>query len=106
MEHTYEDLTQKFKCENEGREMDIEGNVIKVELKPPLTQIQKLPNVKLENAKQVEHNVEIKSESQAQNEDNQNALSKTEEAKNIKLGGKQLNSKEESSAMKKVLQRK
>ena len=50
--------------------------------------------------------VEIKSESQAQNEDNQNALSKTEEAKNIKLGGKQLNSKEESSAMKKVLQRK
>ena len=60
MEQTYEEFTQKFKCENEGREMDIEGNVIKVELKPPLTQIQKLPNVKLENAKQVEHNVEIK----------------------------------------------
>ena len=80
MEQTYEDLTQKFKCENKGREM--------------------------ENANQDEHNIEIKSESQAQNEDNQNALSKTEEAKNIKLGGKQLNSKEESSAMKKVLQRK
>ena len=26
MEQTYEDLTQKFKCENEGREMDIEGS--------------------------------------------------------------------------------
>ena len=62
MEQTYEDLTQKFKCENEGREMDIEGTVIKVELKPPLTQIETLSNVELENAKQDEHNVTIVTE--------------------------------------------
>ena len=33
MEQTYVDLTQTLKCENENSEMDIEGTVIKVELK-------------------------------------------------------------------------
>ena len=74
MEQTYEKFTQKFKSENQNSEMDIEGTVIKVELKPSLTQIQKLPNERLENANQEEHNVEIKSENQAQNEPSQNAL--------------------------------
>ena len=50
MEQTYEKFTQKFKSENQNSEMDIEGTVIKVELKPSLTQIQKLPNERLENA--------------------------------------------------------
>ena len=89
MVQTYEDLTPKFKCENEGREMDIEGNVIKVELKPPLTQTEKLPNERLENANQEEHNVEIKSENQAQNEPSQNALL-IEETIDIKLEMKKL----------------
>ena len=59
MEQTYEDLTQNLKCENENSEMDIEGTVIKVEMKPSLTQIHK-PNVGLENANQKEQSVEIK----------------------------------------------
>ena len=91
MEQTYEDLTQEFKCENENSEMDIEGTVIKVELKPSLTQIQKLPNERLENANQEEHNVEIKSENQAQNEPRQNALS-IEETIDIKLGNEEIRS--------------
>ena len=76
MEQTYGDLTQNLKCENENSEMDIEGNVIKVELKPPLTQIQKLPNERPENLNQEEHNDEIKSENQVhdQNQPNENAL--------------------------------
>ena len=54
--------------------MDIEGTVIKVELKPE-TQIQN-PNVGLENVNQEEHIVEIKSQNQAndQNAESQNAL--------------------------------
>ena len=40
MEQTCEDLTQNLKCENENNEMNIEGTVNKIELKPPLTQIQ------------------------------------------------------------------
>ena len=54
--------------------MDIEGTVIKVELKPE-TQIQN-PNVGLENVNQEEHIVEIKTENQAndQNAESQNAL--------------------------------
>ena len=65
MEQTYENLTQN--CENENKEIDIKGTVIKVELKPSMPQIQKLQNERLENANQEEHNVEIKSENQAQN---------------------------------------
>ena len=68
MEQTYEDLTQNLKCENENSEMDIKGTVIKVELKPPLTQIQKLSNKTQENANLDEDYVEIKTENQAQNE--------------------------------------
>ena len=49
MEQTYEDVTPTLKCENENSEMDIEGTIIKHELKPPLPQIQKLPNGRLEN---------------------------------------------------------
>ena len=90
--------------------MNIEGAVIKVELKPQMTQIEKLSNVELENAKQDEHNVEIKCENQAldQNEEIQTALS-IEETKDFKLEnkeirsykcGKSLNSEENSSAMK------
>ena len=43
MEQTNEDLTPTIKCENEAIEMDIEGSIINVELKPQLSQIQK-PN--------------------------------------------------------------
>ena len=104
MEQAYEDLTQSLKCENE---IDIEGTVIKIELKPPLPQIKMLLNVGLENAKQDEHNVEIKSENQAQNEPRQNSLS-IEETIDSKLEneeirsyicGKSLNSKENPSTM-------
>ena len=75
MEQTYEDLTQNLKCENEKSEMDIEGTVIKVELKSQMAQIQ-MPNVGIENVNQEEHLVEIKTENQAndQNEENRNAL--------------------------------
>ena len=66
MEQPYEDLTQNLKCENENSETDIEGTVIKVELKPPLPEIEKLLNVGIENAKQDDHNVKIKSGNQAQ----------------------------------------
>ena len=55
MAQTYEGFTQNLKFENENSEMDIEGTVIKVELKPLLTQIKK-QNVGLENANQKEHN--------------------------------------------------
>ena len=76
MEHSYEDLTQNLKFENENSEMDLKGTVIKVELKSPLTKIRK-PNERLENANQKEHNVEIKSENHehGQNEQSQDALS-------------------------------
>ena len=63
MEHTYEDLTQNLKSENENREMQIEGTFNKVELKPPLTQIHK-PNVGLENTNKKGQSVEIKHENQ------------------------------------------
>ena len=55
MEQTYEDLTQNLKCENENSNMDIEGTVIKVEMKSPLTHIQKLPDERQENANQDDH---------------------------------------------------
>ena len=108
MEQTDEGLTSNLKCEKENSELDIEGTVIKIELKPPLTQTQKLPNERLENANQ------IKSENQAQNEPSQNALLiedkidiklENEETKSY-ICGKQLNSNEESSAMKKSSSRK
>ena len=41
MEQTNEDLTPTIKCENEAIEMDIEGSIINVELKPQLSQIQR-----------------------------------------------------------------
>ena len=88
MEQAYEDLTQSLKCENE---IDIEGTVIKIELKPPLPQIKMLLNVGLENAKQDEHNVEIKSENQAQNELSQNVLL-IEETIDIKLENEEIRS--------------
>ena len=108
MEQTYEDLTQNLKRENENSKMDIGGTVFKIELKPPLTQIQKLPDERLENAIQEEHNVEIKSENQAQNELSQNVLL-IEETIDIKLEneeirsyicGKSLNSVENYSTMR------
>ena len=77
MEQTYEDLAQNLKCENENSEMDIDGTVIKVELKPSLAQIQKLlNNKKKENANLEEDYVEIKTENQAHDhtELSQNAL--------------------------------
>ena len=90
MEHSYEDLTQNLKFENENSEMDLKGTVIKVELKSPLTKIRK-PNERLENANQKEHNVEIKSENQAQNEPSQNALL-IEETIDIKLENEEIRS--------------
>ena len=92
MEQTYEDLTQKLKFENENSEMDIEGTVIKVELKPPLTQIQKLSNERQENANQDKHFVES-TENQAnnQNEESQNALW-IEETIDLKLGNEEIRS--------------
>ena len=65
MEQTYEDITQKLNHKNENSEMDIKGTVIKIELKPQLTQIQKEPNERHENVNQDEHIVEIKTENQA-----------------------------------------
>ena len=63
-EQTFQDVAQNLKCENENSKMDIEGTVIKVELKPPLTQIHK-PNVGLENTNnKKEQSVEIKHENQ------------------------------------------
>ena len=50
MEETYDSVMINFKCENENSKMDIEGTVIKVELKPALPQIQKLSNERQENA--------------------------------------------------------
>ena len=66
-----------MKCENENNEMDIEGTVIKVELKPSLTQIQKLPNESHAKAILDEDFVEIKCENHAHdpNEQSQNAFS-------------------------------
>ena len=61
MEQTDEGLTSNLKCENENSELDIEGTVIKIELKPPLTQIQKLSNERQENANLEEHDDKIKS---------------------------------------------
>ena len=103
MEQTSEDLTQSLKCENDNREMDIEGTVIKVELKPPLTQIQKLPNERQENSNIDKHTVE--SENQA-NDESQNILTieqtidlklENEEIKSY-ICGKSLNCEENSSA--------
>ena len=107
MEQTCEDLTQNLKCENENSEMDIEGNVIKVELKPALSQIQKLPNKRQENANIDKHAVESESDNQA-NDESQNTLS-IEQTMDLKLEneeiksyicGKQSNSKENSPALK------
>ena len=64
MEETFEDLKRNLKCVNENNEMNIDGTVIKVEQKPPLTPIPKA-NVELENANLEEHDVEIKTENQA-----------------------------------------
>ena len=85
MEQTYEDLTQNFKFENENSNMDIDGTVIKVELKSPLTKIQKLPNGRQENSNQEKHIVEIKNENHehGQNEQSQDALSLKEQ---VRLG--------------------
>ena len=110
MEQTYEDLIQNLKFENENSEMDIEGTVIKVELKPPLTQIQKLPNERPENSNQEDHIVEIKTENHehGQNEQVQNALLieetivtklENKEIRSYKCG-KSLNSEENPSALK------
>ena len=88
MEQTYEDLSQSLKCENE---IDIEGTAIKIELKPPLPKIEKLLNVGIENTKQDEYNVIIKSENQGQNKQSHNALS-IEETIDIKLGNEEIRS--------------
>ena len=110
MEQTYDDLTQNLKFENENSEMDIEGTVIKVDLKPPLTEIQKLPNERKENSNQEKHIVEIKNENHehGQNEQSQDALSLKEtlditlENKEIRSYncGKSFNSEENPSALK------
>ena len=84
-------ISQNLKCENENSEMDIEGTVIKVELKPPLPEIEKLLNVGIENAKQDDHNVKIKSGNQGQNKQSHNALS-IEETIDIKLGNEEIRS--------------
>ena len=64
MELRPEDLT--LKCENENNEMDIEGTVLKVELKSQLTQIQK-PNERHQNANIDQYFVEIRHENQGHN---------------------------------------
>ena len=61
MERTHEDLT--LKCENDKNEIDIEGTVIKVELKSQLIEFQK-PNERHQNANQGQYFVEIKHEIQ------------------------------------------
>ena len=96
MEQNFKDLTQ-----NKNSKIDIEGTVIKIEMKPQLTQIQKMPNGNLGN--QEEHFDEIKNENQSydQNKD-PNTLS-VEETIDVKLEneeirsyicGKRLNSEE------------
>ena len=63
MEQNNKDMMPTIKSENENSKMDIEGTVIKLELKPPLTQIHK-PNVGLENTNKKGQSVEIKHENQ------------------------------------------
>ena len=84
MEQTYRHLTQNLEHENENSKLDNGDTLFKVDLKPPLTQSQKLPDERQENANQDGHIVEIKSENQAQNEQSQNAFS-IEETIDIKL---------------------
>ena len=92
MEQTYEDLTQTLKRENEKSKMDIEGTVIKIELKPPLAQIKKVDG-RPENSNQDKHFVEKKSENQAhdQNEQRQNILL-IEETIDVKLENEEIRS--------------
>ena len=80
MEQTYEDLTQKSKCENENSNMDIEGTVIKVELKP---QIHK-PNGRPENANQEEDIVQNKYENKA-NDQNEKSQTKCQLRKQLEF---------------------
>ena len=92
MEHSYEDLTQNLKFENENSEMDLKGTVIKVELKSPLTKIRK-PNERHENANQDGHIVEINNENHLhyENEQSQNALV-IEEKIELKLENEEIRS--------------
>ena len=72
MKQALEDLTQNLKCENENSEMDINGTVIKVELKSQFSQIQK-PSARHESEipNQDKSIVEIKYENKDQNEKSQ-----------------------------------
>ena len=104
MEQTFKDLTPNLELENESNELDIEGTVLKVELKPSLTQIQK-PNARNANANQSEFLDEMKYENQA---NDQNALLIEEmidgklENKEIRsyICGKNVHSEENSSILK------
>ena len=102
MEHIYEDLTLNLKYENENNEVDIKGTVIKVELRHPLTQIQKLPEERQENANQEEHDVEIKTENQNELsiEETYDKLENEYEEIGSYIYGKSLNSEEKSPVMK------
>ena len=80
MKQTYEDLTQNLK--HEYTKMDIGGNIMRVELKPPLMIQIHMPNGRHENANNDEPLVEIKTENQSGQ--NPNALS-IEETIDIKV---------------------
>ena len=78
--------------------MDTEG--VKVELKPPLTQIQRLSNARNENANQSEFLDDIKHENIA-NDESQNDFSIEENGEiGLDICGKQSNSKENYHALK------
>ena len=101
-EKTFENVAPNLKCENESNEMNIDGTVKKVELKPTLTQIQK---AYWRNENQSEFFKDNKYKNQA-NDQNASLIEETIgtklENKEIRsyICGKRLNSEENSSALK------
>ena len=90
MKQALEDLTQNLQFENGNSIIDIEEPVIKVGLKPALTENQKMSNGRHGNATQEEYIVEIKTEN---TELDQNQQTQNNEEK-------QSNSKENSPTLK------
>ena len=101
MKQTYEDLTQNLKHENEYTKMDIEGNVMRVELKPPLMIQIHMPNGRHENANNDEPLVDIKTENQSGQNPNALLIEETIDI-NIKVENEEItfSAKRESSTKK------
>ena len=104
MEQAYGDGTQNLKFENES-EMDVEGSVFKIELKTPLTQIQK-PDRRHENANNDEPLVEIKTENQSGQNPNALLIEETIDI-NIKVENEEItfSAKRESSTKKAIIKK-